>query len=175
MWRTSSLAAFCAGLVAGGVLSAMLFAVIGALLRIPFPPMVAGALLGVAFVVAALRELGVLSFRLPQNRRLVPETVFRHGPVLGPLQFGLEMGSGMRTYVTSGPPYVAIVAVLLLAGPLTAAAAGIGFGLGRSLMTVSNLRYGPSGEWDAAWVVHSRIIAGALVAALGALCVVVAW
>lgn len=33
-----------------------------------------------------------MSFPLPQNRRLVPESVFRLGPFYGPFEFGVRWG-----------------------------------------------------------------------------------
>lgn len=145
-----------AGLLLGGLISALGIMLIGSLIRWPLPTQVAVALVIGWTTIIAVRELGLVSFRLPQNARLVPETVFRHGPVLGPMQFGLEMGTGMRTYVTSGLPYALLLAIALLADPAQAALAGLGFGGGRALMTMSNLNYGRDAAWDEAWVDHQR-------------------
>jgi hypothetical protein len=89
----------------------------------------------------------------------VPETVLRLGRHLGPLQFGLEMGTGVRTYLPSGLPYVGAVAVLMTASLPLALAAGAGFGLGRMLMTTSSLRYAPDDGWDREWRDHARTLA----------------
>jgi hypothetical protein len=150
--------AFCAGLLAGGAVSATVLVVVGSLVRVPIPPLVRWAVVGVVLVAVLLRQAGVLSFVLPENRRLVPETVFRLGRVLGPLQFGLEMGTGVRTYLPSGLPYVGAATVLMTASLPLALSAGLGFGLGRALMTASSLRYDAAG-WYQAWRDHARTLA----------------
>ncbi|WP_410672829.1 hypothetical protein [Amycolatopsis sp. cmx-4-68] len=156
VWRGTPTLAFCAGLVSGGALTALVLLVAGSLLRAPLPAAVRWAVVAVALGAVLLRETGVWSFPLPENRRLVPDTVFRLGRHLGPLQFGLEMGTGVRTYLPSGLPYVAAVAVALTAPLPAALAAGAGFGLGRALMTTANLRYDPDGGWDGEWLAHGR-------------------
>jgi hypothetical protein len=120
------------------------------------------AILGLALAALLLREIGVLRFTLPEKRRLVPETVFVLGRHLGPLQFGLEMGTGVRTYLPTGLPYAAAVAVLLFASVPAAVCAGAGFGLGRAMMTISALRYGSDGSWSDEWSTHRRTIASML-------------
>jgi hypothetical protein len=159
VWRGSPLLAFCVGLLAGGVITTTLLVVAGSLLRPLLSPPVRWAAVGVVLGAVLLRQSGVLSFRLPENRRLVPETVFRLGRHLGPLQFGLEMGTGARTYLPSGLPYVGAVAVLLTASVPLGLCAGAGFGLGRALMTMSSLRYGLDSEWDREWRDHARTLA----------------
>jgi hypothetical protein len=94
------------------------------------------------------RELDVLRYRLPQNARLVPETVFRLGAFFGPFQFGVEMGSGLRTYVSSTLPYMLIVAVFFESSFLSAVAASLGFALGRALMTSLSAASGEATLWD---------------------------
>jgi hypothetical protein len=149
--------AFCAGLLAGGAVTATVLVVVGSLARAPIPPVARWAVIGAVLVLVLLRQIGVLSFVLPENRRLVPETVFRLGRVLGPLQFGLEMGTGVRTYLPSGLPYVGAAAVALTASLPLALCAGVGFGLGRALMTASSLRYDAEG-WYRAWRDHARTL-----------------
>lgn len=164
-WRGSPQYAFGLGLVAGGVLSALVLLTVGSLLRLLLPPLAWGALIAVFFLVMAARELGLISFSMPQNARLVPESVFRHGRFWGPFEFGLEMGTGVRTYVTSGLPYVAVLLVALFSSPLTALVAGIAFGVGRTLMTLGNLRYSDDGQWDLvfdelATIIHTILLVG---------------
>ncbi len=169
VWRGFPQFAFCLGLVLGGVASALALLVLGSLLRPAVPAVVLTVVVVACFAVMAIREFGWISFAMPQNARLVPESVFRHGRFFGPLQFGLEMGTGVRTYVTSGLPYVAAVLVALAASPVAAVAAGVGFGVGRALMTTSNLRYSDDNSWDFAWLDGERLIKPALVGAF-ALC-----
>ncbi|MBM0125354.1 hypothetical protein IMY96_11410 [Pimelobacter simplex] len=101
-----------------------------------------------ATLVLLLRELGVLTFRMPQNARLVPQRVVDAGPKLGALQFGFEMGTGSRTYVTSSLPYLLVLALALAASPIEAVVAGAGFGLGRALMSSSRTWSRPVEVWD---------------------------
>ncbi|MCP3802564.1 hypothetical protein NLX83_25155 [Allokutzneria sp. A3M-2-11 16] len=155
--------AFCAGLVVGGALTATGLVVVGSLIRAPLPDAVRWSIVAAALVPVLLRDFGVLSFALPENRRLVPESVFRLGPHLGPLQFGIEMGTAMRTYLPSGLPYIGGLVVLLFAPLPLGLCAGVGFGLGRALMTTSNVRY--RGDWDAEWARHARTLAALMTAA----------
>ncbi|MEQ4302461.1 hypothetical protein ABNF97_13880 [Plantactinospora sp. B6F1] len=155
---------FCTGLVLGALTTALGLLLAGSLLRLAAPETVWRYVLAAAIGALALREFGVLRFWLPQNKRLVPEHVNRHGRVFGPLQFGFEMGTSMRTYTPSALPHAAALSVALLAGPLGAVAAGIGFGLGRSAMTIGNLRYSDDNRWDLAWIAHERLIRVMLVA-----------
>ncbi|HEX8346362.1 MAG TPA: hypothetical protein VF657_16710, partial [Actinoplanes sp.] len=111
--RGTPFLAFAAGLAVGGVITAAVLVVVGSLVRAPLPDAARWGVLGGVLGAVVLRELDVLSFTLPENRRLVPETVLRFGRHLGPLQFGLEMGTGARTFLPSGLPYVGAVAVLL--------------------------------------------------------------
>jgi hypothetical protein len=155
--------AFGAGLVIGGCVTAAVLLVVGSLIRAPLPEPVRWSAVAVALGVLLLVEWGAAAVRVPQNRRLVPESVFRFGRHLGPLQFGIEMGTGARTYLPSALPYAGAVAVLLLASAPAAFCAGAGFGLGRTLMTISALRYaGPDGageRWGDEWSRHARTLA----------------
>lgn len=168
VWRGLPPYAFSLGLVLGGVISGLGVMLVGSVLRAVLPVTAVAVATLVVMVVLAAREFGWPRFSLPQNARLVPETVFRHGRFFGPLQFGVEMGTGMRTYVPSGLPYVALVLVAGLAGPLTALAAGAAFGFGRAVMTIGSLYYGPSGDWDLAWISWEKWLKAALVFAFGA-------
>jgi hypothetical protein len=154
--RGTPFLAFAAGLAVGGVITAAVLVVVGSLVRAPLPDAARWGVLGGVLGAVVLRELDVLSFTLPENRRLVPETVLRFGRHLGPLQFGLEMGTGARTFLPSGLPYVGAVAVLLIASVPAAICTGAGFGLGRAMMTMSNLRYGPDNLWSDEWDRHGN-------------------
>jgi len=112
-----------------------------------------------AFAVAAvLRDLGAVRFWLPQNQRQVPQEVFGVGRSLGALQFGFEMGTGVRTYVTSTAPFIVLLGVILLADgdALVAVAAGFGFGLGRAAMPLSRYLSQRRHAWDARLDAHLR-------------------
>jgi hypothetical protein len=64
-------------------------------------------------------------------------------------RFGVELGTGWLTYVTSILPYVLLGAVVLLHLPFRLAiCAGVGFGMGRAAMALLRL-LDPDGEaWD---------------------------
>jgi hypothetical protein len=115
----------------------------------PLPEASRAAILAIIALAMVLRDLDVLRFNLPQNSRLVPQTIFLKGQLLAAFQFGLELGSGVRTYVSSSAPYLLLAAVLLF-GPHLAIAlmVGIGFGLGRA--STAALRYWSSNgdKWD---------------------------
>src|SRR6185295_3548470 len=158
VWRGAPILAFCGGLVVGGMLIAGAFLVVGVVVRSPVPWPVRVGLLGAWYLVLIGREAGVVRLRLWENRRLVPETVFRLGRFLGPFQFGLEMGTGVRTYLPTGLPYLLAAAIALFAGAPTALVAGLGFGLGRAVMLLANVSYDREGGWDIQWLNHHRQI-----------------
>jgi hypothetical protein len=115
-------------------------------------------LVAVAVVVVGADMLGK-SLRLPQNGRAVPVTIISQGPVSGPLQFGFEMGTGLRTYMTSGAPHVLFVALVLFADPVAGLLAGLGFRAGRAAMTLARGRYREPREWDVVFGNQRRIVA----------------
>jgi hypothetical protein len=163
VWRGEARYLFCTGLVFGALTTALGLLLVGSLVRLAAPDVAWRYALAAAIVALTLREVGVLRFWLPQNKRLVPEHVNRHGRVFGPLQFGFELGTSVRTYTPSALPHAAALTVALIAGPLGAAAAGVGFGLGRSAMTIGNLRYSDDNGWDLVWTRHERLIRAVLV------------
>jgi hypothetical protein len=156
--RTHSVVALNLGLVAGGALTGVCLAVASAVVRPPMAPMWSYLVLGVVCAVLFAHEIRLVRLRLPQRRRLVPITVFRFGPVFGALEFGIEMGSGLRTYVSSAAPYAVVAAALLTADSLDAVLAGIGFGLGRATMTTASVVSRDPDAWDRRWADGSRTI-----------------
>jgi hypothetical protein len=97
-----------------------------------------------------------VSFPLPQNARQVPQEVLTGQVARGSLQFGFEMGTGVRTYVSSTVPYVLAVALALTAPDIGAVlAAGLGFGAGRAAMPLSRHLSGDGELWDAE--LHARL------------------
>lgn len=132
-----------------------------------------GALL-IALPLIALGELGLYELRLPQAARQVPQWVTGQGAG-GAFQFGLEMGTGMRTYSTSNLPHLVVVAVLLWPEIAVALAAGAGFALGRSAMTFSRYHAPDRNAWDATLAHDERRIRSVLgVAAVASVMLAVA-
>lgn len=172
---------FGVGLLIGGVLTATALAVLAAPVQAFLGLTTRWLVVGCFAVALLLRALGYLRFPLPENRRLVPETVFLSGRTWPFLQFGIEMGSGVRTFLPSALPYLLAVAVVCAASPVQAWAAGAGFGVGRAAMTWGSVQRGDPSVWRAAWLGSARVVVGILgvavavsLAALGAHDVVLA-
>ncbi|MFG2011615.1 hypothetical protein ACGFNF_21370 [Micromonospora sp. NPDC048868] len=163
------------GLIVGGLLSGSVLGLLSGLSApLPVPWRYAG-IVGVA-VLGLLREVGLVSIRLPQNARQVPQDVLQRSLRRGALQFGFEMGTGVRTYVSASAPYVLAVALLLGGQRLhVAMLAGVGFGVGRAMTPLARRAAGTGDRWDADLRVRIRTItvtAGVvLVVALGLLAV----
>jgi hypothetical protein len=87
---------------------------------------------------------------LPQNARQVPQDVLQRDLLRGSLQFGFELGTGVRTFVSATSPYVLAVALLLVGQQLPVAVlAGLGFGAGRAATPVLRRLSGAAEVWDA--------------------------
>ncbi len=162
MWRGHARWWFAAGEVVGGLATALLAVLLGSLLR-PVVPLTAR--LAIVVVVAALvagREFGLYRLWLPQNGRQVPQRVIYEGGERGALQFGFEMGTGLRTYMTSGLPHVLLVGILFLAPLPWALTAGAGFGAGRAVMALIRTAAPDAPRWDADLRRWARTIAAML-------------
>ena len=97
---------------------------------LPVSPPVDAIVAGVAvlFCVALVRDLGVVRFWMPENRRQVRQTVLRLRPVVGDLMFGFELGTGARTFVPATAPYLVALSVIVVAdGFISGLVAGAGF------------------------------------------------
>lgn len=111
---------------------------------------------GVALAVILVAELMGRPLKLPQNGRAVPQTIIPEARVQGALQFGFEMGTGVRTFMPTGLPHALVVAVLMVGGILPGLLAGVGFGLGRSWMTLSRSYSGSPETWDSQLLMSLR-------------------
>ncbi|MFJ2031766.1 hypothetical protein [Streptosporangium sp. NPDC087985] len=99
-------------------------------------------------VVIMLFELAGRPLSLPQNRRLVPQDVIPRSDFSGPLQFGFEMGTGVRTFTPTALPQLLVLVVVLAGGLGPGLLAGLGFGVGRALMPLSRALSGDPRQWD---------------------------
>ncbi|GAA3850738.1 hypothetical protein [Streptomyces sedi] len=100
-------------------------------------------------LLAVARDAGLLPrLRLPQNARQVPQDVLQRDLARGALQFGFEMGTGVRTYVSASLPYALALAVLLANDAGVALLAGLGFALGRAATPTLRFASGTGEEWD---------------------------
>ncbi len=150
---------FVIGLLSGGLLSGLVLGLLSGLAQ-PlaatwrYPAIVALAVLGL------LRDAGIVRIPVPQNARQVPQEVLRRDMLRGALQFGFELGTGVRTYVSASAPYVLALAVLLGGQSLwVAALTGLGFGAGRATTPLIRLASGAVEDWDAGLRRRVRIIA----------------
>lgn len=171
VWRGGARLTFVVGLLLGGLLSAFLAVTVGSLLVRPwFRSAEWGlAVVGLVLVLALLHDSKIVKFRIPQNARQVPERVSSSGPRLGALQFGFEMGTGMRTFMTSLLPHVALVGAILIVPVSVALLMGIFFGAGRALVPLARGLAENEATWSAAFGSRERAIQVALgVAILGA-------
>ena len=152
-------------------------AVLGALPQALVPAPVRSGLLGVAAVVVLGRELGLWRFTVPENARLVPEDV-QHRAHWGALQFGFEMGTGMRTYSPSVLPHLVLAAVVLVVPLPVAPLVAAGFAAGRFAMPVLSNAWSDDGVWTAVWAAAQPVVRPLLACVcVGALAVatVTAW
>jgi hypothetical protein len=126
------------------------------------PDRVALGVVAAVAAVAVAREIGLVRFALPQNRRQVPQAVFYKGSRVAALQFGFEMGTGVMTYTTAAAPFVAAAMLLLANGswqlPIVT---GIGFGLGRAMMPLSRYLSATDDGWDDRLRARTMLIAAA--------------
>lgn len=135
VWLTFG--AFVVGAVAGGVVLASVASLVSPLVgRVPIEAR--AAVLAILAIVAAVIEFR--GWALPSWRRQVNEdwlTEYR-GWVYG-LGFGVQLGLGLATIVTSASTWVAIAGMVLLASWPAAAVAGAVFGLGRGVVVLATL------------------------------------
>lgn len=100
----------------------------------------------IALVALVLALILANPDQIPQLKRQIPSTRLMSGPS-GFFAFGLEYGTGLRTYLPSRLPHI-VVLIGILAGtryPLDAILLGLGFGASRALpafgVTLSNKRW----------------------------------
>lgn len=134
-------------------------AVLGGLVQALLPLTVRLSLFGLLAVAVLLREAGLVKLPVPENKRLVPEVVQHRGRVVGTIQFGFEMGTGMRTYSPSALPHLVLLAVLLVLPFPGALVAGAGFAAARWIMPAASIGYGGDGGWEDQWRANRRLLA----------------
>lgn len=139
---------FSTGLVLGGASTGLLAVIVGSLVRPLVPIEIGSLLLAAAAVIIIVAEIAGYRLSLPQNARQVPTWIIREGSRAGALQFGYEMGTGVRTYMTSSLPHVALLAVLLQASWWQGLVAGAAFGGGRAAMALTRFYRRDTDRWD---------------------------
>lgn len=169
--------ALATGLVAGGLLSASLTWMLGGLVDW-IPQTAASYIVGLVAVGVVLRDLRIVTIPLPERHWQVPKSVLDQAPPRAALGFGMELGLGFRTYVSASAPYLLLVALLLLAGPLPLyLLCGVAFGLGRFVMAAGRYVSGDSEVWSARIGLRASRIRSfsAVLAALSAMALGFAW
>ncbi|MEU5670074.1 hypothetical protein AB0B48_31390 [Micromonospora sp. NPDC049089] len=163
VWRGKSpLLYFGIGLFTGAVVVAVIAAVVGGIAQSVMPGILRWILLGAIAAVILAREFGLVSFRIPENRRLVPESVTSRGPEVGGFQFGFEMGTGMRTYSPSALPHLLLIAILLVVPFIGALCLAFGFAVGRWIMAAGSVGYDEDGTWSLLWARYARLLVAAM-------------
>ncbi len=122
------------------------------------PPAVRAGLIAATALFVLAGECRLHRITLPHRRAQVPSTVIGTGGQAGALQFGFEMGTGMRTHMPSNLPYLPLLAVLLVGNLAAALLAGLGFGIGRAAMALGRLHSGDTSWWDRQWQCHERAL-----------------
>ena len=128
-------------------------AVIGALPQALVPGPVRATVFATAAAVVLGRELRIWRVPVPENARLVPEDV-QHRAHWGALQFGFEMGTGMRTYSPSALPHLVLAAVVLVVPLPAALAVAAGFAAARWVMPVVSNAWSDDGGWTELWALR---------------------
>jgi hypothetical protein len=159
--QSQILAVFSLGLLLGGTLSATVLWLLSGFAA-PVPgPVRTGAILAVG-VLGVLRQAGWVRIPMPQNARQIPQEVLRTRVRRGALQFGFELGTGVRTFVSASAPYVVALGLLLAhQSAVTTILTGTGFGVGRAV--TATVRYASRhDEWDDRRVTRMPLLANAI-------------
>jgi hypothetical protein len=131
--QSTVLTVFTVGLLLGGALSGFVIWLLSGLAA-PLPSYARTTAILLIALLGVAREFNLLAIPLPQNARQIPQDVLQRHLRLGSLQFGFELGTGVRTYVSASTPYVTALALLLSHQPaLQTALTGAAFGVGRAL------------------------------------------
>lgn len=146
--------ALVGGLTLGGVLTGTVLWSTSGLLH-GVPGVARATILLVVAVIVLLRDTGTFDIRLPQARRQIASDIFDRGRTRGLALFGLQLGTGVVTYLSAGAPYVLATGLLVSITPYGGfVAAGVGFGLGRFATSLSQA-VGDLDQWDARWVARA--------------------
>ncbi|GII90939.1 hypothetical protein [Sinosporangium siamense] len=166
---------FNRGLMLGGTTTGLLLLFPAAVAQALAPVEVGLWALGGLTLVAAGCDMKLLPFRLPQNGRQVPSDIIVRADGSGALQFGFEMGTGLRTYVPTHLPYLLVASVLFVVPWWAAPLAGLAFGFGRTIMVHSAVRSGNAATWDKAFAARRTPILGVCWAATLVGLALIAW
>lgn len=125
--------AFCGGLLSGGIALAMTVWSLHGLFEFAPLDLRWVTLMAIGCLLSA-RDVWFPHVDLPHLHRQIPRETLMGNRTRGSYIFGLQMGFGFMTHLTSASPYALVCALLLLAPPITIAiAAGAGFAAGRAI------------------------------------------
>jgi hypothetical protein len=141
---------FASGATIGGTTTGLVIALIVAIGSVPRIPRYTSILVVLILaLVGLLRDAQYIRIPLPQAKRQVPPTILVDPARFAAFKFGLELGTGVRTYVTASAPYVAVVmAVLLQIEVADAVTMGVCFGLARGFVVFERAYSKDPFAWD---------------------------
>lgn len=121
--------------ILGGATMGFLFALLGKPLRLLFfgNPLIPTAILGVASLLYALHELGVLRLSAPQSHWQVPNYWGVSRPIAGTFVYGWMLGAGVFTFIPFASFYILLGWDMLSASLITGLLLGGLYGLTRGL------------------------------------------
>ncbi len=169
--RLPGLAAFTAGATLGGLATLTVAHVLGGLVSW-VPSTVRVGAVAAAGVVVLAQALGVAVVPVPQRRAMIPIGRFDRRQGAAQFLFGLELGSGLRTYLPSlAPHYVAAFALAHVVPLWGLPILAVGWGAGRSLPLVARLGDARRGGWagQAALTRRAARVGGVAAVATGGL------
>lgn len=143
---------------AGSVFGASVTVSLAVLMGV-FIPAIAGspAIVGTALVacIVVAREADWLRFPIPSRNGQIPPSVATKGYPVAHLQFGFEMGTGLRTFLpTAAPHFLVACLVIFVHSPLMVLPIGVGFGISRaanlwlSYFGLDRQVWSDAGRWD---------------------------
>ena len=135
---------FLLGSLGGALVTSSALAVVAGLAN-PIPAAWRAGLALCLLGLLAFHQAKILCLDLPQRAWQIPRDVFFERPDRAAARFAFELGTGVRTYITTAAPY-GLAAVLVLAPgvPGTAALLGalgaaLGYGLGRAWIVLGQV------------------------------------
>ena len=133
---------FALGALAGGAALGVMAAVLALLVHVVGLSATAALATGAVFAVVGLAaDLHVAGVRLPTHPRQVNETwLGRYRRWIYAAGFGVQIGSGLATYVMTAAVYLTIVLAALTGSPIAALGIGMLFGAVRGLAVLAGRR-----------------------------------
>lgn len=135
---------FVVGSLLGALTTAFGLVLVSGLLS-PIPVRIRAVVAICSLAILALHHASILCLDLPQRAWQIPQQVFHQSPNRAAARFAFELGTGVRTYITTAAPYGLAIVLALTPGIgladvlLGALLAAIGYGLGRSVVVASQV------------------------------------